>query len=410
MIKRTLFIFLIALFLLKTAGAADYIVIYNATSTTTITSGWTNPTYAYASDNLRTYTSTSGAEQEYSGYGINIPSGATINKVWVGLEGYTTDAAYEELYVKIYDGTAWYTKIVTDYSSETLQWIDFTTSTTWTPAKVNSIKTRIYYYYSGGGGGCFPDNTLILVVLNSTHFGLKFPYEIRPGKDYAVIFHPKYGFLHALIEEVIEHTGTWELVKITVNKNVQILNYTLSWKDTLILTSNHLIFSPSYNTKIPAGELKIGDKLIDYSLGMLKEVEIVDIEKYDFEGKVYDIKLEEEYQLPDSGLIAISFSKEQIELLNNFFGYSWRIFRYLNGIGYAIVKVTYYVDWLPVRINYTIQECIRANPSISIIPENQEGNPGQTLTYTVNVTNNDNAVCGASPFNLSGSELSRNTW
>ncbi|MCW1308536.1 MAG: hypothetical protein QW507_00800, partial [Candidatus Nanoarchaeia archaeon] len=139
------------------------VAIYNATSTTTITSGWTNPTYAYAPDNLRTYTSTSGAEQEYSGYGINIPSGATINKVWVGLEGYTTDAAYEELYVKIYDGTAWYTKIVTDYSSETLQWIDFTTSTTWTPEKVNSIKTRILYYYTGGGGGCYPNFTKAIV-------------------------------------------------------------------------------------------------------------------------------------------------------------------------------------------------------------------------------------------------------
>ena len=44
--------------------------------------------------------------------------------------------------------------------------------------------------------------------------------------------------------------------------------------------------------------------------------------------------------------------------------------------------------------------CVKANPSVSISPSSQSGSPGQTLTYTVNVTNNDNAACGSSIFSL----------
>jgi len=45
--------------------------------------------------------------------------------------------------------------------------------------------------------------------------------------------------------------------------------------------------------------------------------------------------------------------------------------------------------------------CTRANPSVSISPSSQSGNPGDTLTYTVTVTNNDNSACGSSTFDLS---------
>ena len=51
--------------------------------------------------------------------------------------------------------------------------------------------------------------------------------------------------------------------------------------------------------------------------------------------------------------------------------------------------------------SFTVQEtCVRANPTISINPSLQEGTPGQTLSYTVSVTNNDNSVCGSSTFSL----------
>ena len=48
----------------------------------------------------------------------------------------------------------------------------------------------------------------------------------------------------------------------------------------------------------------------------------------------------------------------------------------------------------------TLQACTRANPTVSLSPSSQSGNPGQTLNYTVTVTNNDNSACGSSTFNL----------
>jgi len=44
--------------------------------------------------------------------------------------------------------------------------------------------------------------------------------------------------------------------------------------------------------------------------------------------------------------------------------------------------------------------CTRSNPTVSLTPSSQSGNPGQTLTYTATVTNNDSSACGASTFNL----------
>jgi hypothetical protein len=45
--------------------------------------------------------------------------------------------------------------------------------------------------------------------------------------------------------------------------------------------------------------------------------------------------------------------------------------------------------------------CERANPSVTISPSSQSGSAGSTLTYTVEVTNNDNQACGSSTFSLS---------
>ena len=45
--------------------------------------------------------------------------------------------------------------------------------------------------------------------------------------------------------------------------------------------------------------------------------------------------------------------------------------------------------------------CVRANPSVVISPSPQSASAGSTLTYTVSVTNNDNAACGSSTFGLS---------
>ncbi|GEM_PF-2031083 len=44
--------------------------------------------------------------------------------------------------------------------------------------------------------------------------------------------------------------------------------------------------------------------------------------------------------------------------------------------------------------------CVRANPTVSVVPDSQTGIPGQTIFYEVAVTNNDTLDCGASSFTI----------
>lgn len=53
-----------------------------------------------------------------------------------------------------------------------------------------------------------------------------------------------------------------------------------------------------------------------------------------------------------------------------------------------------------VKITLGLPTCARANPTISTSPLSQYGNPGQTLTYTVAVSNNDSSACSPSSFTI----------
>ena len=67
--------------------------ITNSPSSTT--GGWTNPTYAYADDTNYAYitSATPSATQTYSGYGFNIPSGASITQVRVRYDAWSIGTA-----------------------------------------------------------------------------------------------------------------------------------------------------------------------------------------------------------------------------------------------------------------------------------------------------------------------------
>jgi len=55
---------------------------------------------------------------------------------------------------------------------------------------------------------------------------------------------------------------------------------------------------------------------------------------------------------------------------------------------------------ITVNVGLGAPVCVRANPSVSLVPFTQIGSPGSTLTYTSTVTNNDSAPCGSSTFTL----------
>ncbi len=58
-----------------------------------------------------------------------------------------------------------------------------------------------------------------------------------------------------------------------------------------------------------------------------------------------------------------------------------------------------------VNVSFGSISCVRAAPTVSISPTSQSGSVGQTLNYTVSVTNNNNSGCAATAFNLAATAL-----
>lgn len=109
---------------------------------------WTNPTYAYADDTNFAYSATTGQQNQYSGYGFSITTGATITLVRVRLDAKAGTNDKIELEVSNNGGTSY---LATTYTSGSLGtneqtiWVDVTSWDTWTPAKVNNnnVWTRV---------------------------------------------------------------------------------------------------------------------------------------------------------------------------------------------------------------------------------------------------------------------------
>jgi hypothetical protein len=121
---------------------------HNPTSTETISAGWSYPERAFVEDGSFT-SGIDGAEQEYKGYGFNLPFGCKVNSVKVLVKLYSTSPSYDVLKVKVWDGVNWYEKVIDPYttppmpSTPTLITLDFTGVTDWTAGKVNGIRTRM---------------------------------------------------------------------------------------------------------------------------------------------------------------------------------------------------------------------------------------------------------------------------
>jgi len=60
------------------------------------------------------------------------------------------------------------------------------------------------------------------------------------------------------------------------------------------------------------------------------------------------------------------------------------------------------LDYIPVNATHTPPPvCTRGDPNVLISPSSDNGTAGETLQYTVDVTNGDTSVCGSSDFDLS---------
>jgi uncharacterized repeat protein (TIGR01451 family) len=70
----------------------------------------------------------------------------------------------------------------------------------------------------------------------------------------------------------------------------------------------------------------------------------------------------------------------------------------VDGITFTLVNAT--STEASVKIDLVAAPCTPANPTVTATPSGQWGAPGQALTYTVSVKNNDSATCSSSNFTV----------
>lgn len=68
--------------------------------------------------------------------------------------------------------------------------------------------------------------------------------------------------------------------------------------------------------------------------------------------------------------------------------------------GIIVKPVSRTADTATVTIQFGPGICVRSSPTVSISPSTQWGYPGDSLTYTLSVTNNDSSACSPSTFTI----------
>ena len=105
------------------------------------TGTWTDPDEARTSDNTYAHASTPQARQEYGFYGFDLPPEATITKVEVGYEAYTSSNERLGISLSWDGGSTWATEHVTPVlgtaDPDSVTWVDFSNSTDWTAYKLS---------------------------------------------------------------------------------------------------------------------------------------------------------------------------------------------------------------------------------------------------------------------------------
>jgi hypothetical protein len=174
-------------------------IIYSPSATYVITSGWNNPTYAYASDGLYTTATASAAAQGYNGY--HITGSGTITKVEIGIEGYCDISGQSvNLYVSFDGGNTW--NLLAEYyePSEQTYYYDATSYvTSWTQLNDSHLVTEIYAVTAGG---CFVEGTEIL-----TPEGFKKIEDINAGEYIIGEENGKRVFTRVRVKT--QHYGDW---------------------------------------------------------------------------------------------------------------------------------------------------------------------------------------------------------
>ncbi|MEM5867951.1 MAG: hypothetical protein QXG39_08545, partial [Candidatus Aenigmatarchaeota archaeon] len=382
--------------------------------------GWTNPTYAYSSDDLRAYASPSSSLPNitciYYNYNFNIPQNAKITKVEVGSEWYTTNPTYENyfVYVSWNAGLNWYILEFLDQSSEALAWKDFTLVTSWTPDKLNNtnFRVKVEATYSVGGGECYRNTTYFVITKNSTCLNYKNlellniqdwdfynPEEILQKLQnnetlYALIWNEtSKEFKCSKVKSVDVHEGDWILYDIysgELNYLDEKLSLEFYYKSHTELTPNHNVFysldgknfilgnaQEVYDLYKQGKTIYINHLWFNYTLAPFP---VTAINVSNFTGKVYNVRVENEdlktfkmgKTLFDNVTLKFKYKNKEYKITGE------RQFIYfLKSLGVPVGKFppflqitkksTVYLDWLPVRVTYDLPPTYSLNSTNSTL-------------------------------------------
>jgi hypothetical protein len=244
----------------KVSYEGDDVVENSPSSTGTIVNQWVNPTRAYTSDNLYAEGQSDGYEQDYSDYGFNIPSGSAINQVLVKVEH--KEDAYWRLLVKVsWDGGATWGPVHTlpERSTETLDTVDVTGDTSWTPEKLSDANFKVVVtsdYVGGSGGGCFALGSEIGMADGS----LKRVEDVKVGDE--ILGWEKGDFKRARVRRRTRHRrrrGEEQPYKF-YRIYCRIPDHRGGELKDVAITGDHPIFE-GRRRNIPASEVKVGDWL-----------------------------------------------------------------------------------------------------------------------------------------------------
>jgi len=168
----------------------------NPTSTAKIgLQGWTNPTYAYTSNDQWATASppeSTFRQQKWYNYHFDdsIPYGSTIDQIIVKVEGYGNDWANEDWKFYVWNGSQlFYHSLPYPYEGDTVIEVDVTLDCDWTRQMLldETFYTKMWYNFESGGGGC--PTTQICPELTTTLTNYWF------AEDSFRRYVEKYGFL-----------------------------------------------------------------------------------------------------------------------------------------------------------------------------------------------------------------------
>jgi len=343
--------------------------IFVPSSYVQVAGAWSSPQEAYTSNDGYAYTGTNNSEIEYAGYGINIPSAATSIQVYVGIESYTSNDLNDDLFVKIYNGSFWSSEFqATDKSADddVVEWLDFTSSFSWTPSQTNVIKVRLRAII--GTTGCYLNNTYILGKDAFGNWTLKPPQNLTIG-DTLYVWVPGKGAQLSKVSVIEVHEGNWTIYDIwggnlTLKYKLDSKTYEVEWKSHITVTSEHpfLVNIPiddpyiNFTSQIMnASEIyrrwSNGEELWQGHLWYnetIKQFPITFVNKTTYSGKVYNVRVENEKAM----LFAKTLTEEELEFLESI-GYTLEKQCELGPPFLQIIVKTYYVDWVAVKIIYT---------------------------------------------------------